>query len=156
TTITVDGTGSFPLGQFTAVTHGGLTVLGGNYTGANALANLTDIDSSSLDVENGASLALPGVTSETSNVGVNYGVPFFARGGSTLNLPNLASITGDGVNVTADGSNSVVNLPALSTFNVNPAGGALIATNGGTIHLSASLTSINGANVRVDATSSIT
>jgi hypothetical protein len=34
TTITVDGTGSIPLGQITALTGGGLTVLGGGYWGA--------------------------------------------------------------------------------------------------------------------------
>jgi hypothetical protein len=152
TTIAVDGTGNFPLGQLTAVTDGGLRVLGGNYT----QSNLTDIDGSSLDVENGASLTLPGVTSETNSAGVNFGLPFFANGGSTLSLPRLATITGDGVNIAADGGNSVVNLPALSTFNVNPAGGALSATNGGTVDLSSSLTKINGANVTIDATSSIT
>ncbi len=152
---TIDSTSDLAnllINNLTALTDGGLTVLGGNYT----FPNLADIDGSSLDVENGASLSLPGVTSETNGAGVNYGLPFFANGGGKLSLVKLATITGDGVNVSADGTGSTIDLSGLTTFDVNPAGGALFASNGGTIDLNANLTTINGANVYIDATSTIT
>ncbi len=152
---TIDNTSDLAnllINNLTSLTDGGLTVLGGKY----AFSKLTDIDGSSLDVENGASLSLPGVTSETNSAGVNYGLPFFANGGSTLDLHNLTMITGDGVNVAADGTGSTINLSSLTTFDVNPAGGALSASDGGTIDLNANLTTINGANVYIDATSTIT
>ena len=120
---TIDSTSDLAnllINNLTALTDGGLTVLGGNYT----FPNLADIDGSSLDVENGASLSLPGVTSETNGAGVNYGLPFFANGGGKLSLVKLATITGDGVNVSADGTGSTIDLSGLTTFDVNPAGGA--------------------------------
>ncbi len=151
---TIDGTSDLAgklIDNLTSLTDGGLTVLGGTY----AFPSLADIDGSSLDVENGASLTLAGVETETNGAGVNFGLPFYANGGSTLSLPSLTSVTGDGINVWADGANSVINLTALTTFDVNPAGGALTASDGGTINLSPGLTSINGANISIDSTSTI-
>ncbi len=151
---TIDGTSDLAgklIDNLTSLTDGGLTVLGGTY----AFQSLADIDGSSLDVENGASLTLTGVETETNSAGVNFGLPFYANGGSTLSLPSLTSATGDGINVWADGANSVINLTALTTFDVNPAGGALTASDRGTINLSPGLTSINGANISIDSTSTI-
>ena len=95
---TIDGTSDLAnllIGNLTALTDGGLTVLGGTYT----FSSLADIDGTSLDVENGASLSLPGVTGETNSTGVP--VRFTANGlGSTLDISKLSSFSGTNISIT--------------------------------------------------------
>ena len=146
--VTVDGTGTFPIGQFTSLTHGRITVEGGTYS----LPNLTGIDGSSLLVENGGSLTLPGVTSYGS---AGYGGTFQVNGtGSLLSLPALALITGGGLNLYASGAGSKIMLPALGAFD----GGfnsAFSATLGGSIVLDPSLTTLKQVNLTLDSASGL-
>ena len=57
--VTLDGTGTMAASQWTALTNSSLTVTGGTYT----LSGLTDVTGSSVYVQGGGSLSLPGVTS---------------------------------------------------------------------------------------------
>ncbi len=80
--VTLDGTGTIAIDQWTSLTSGSMTVTGGWYT----FPGLTDIDSSSLSVQNGGKLALGMVT--TYNQPEEDGITWSAEGpGSTLSLP---------------------------------------------------------------------
>ncbi|MFI5457017.1 MAG: RHS repeat-associated core domain-containing protein, partial [Isosphaerales bacterium] len=154
-TITTDSLTGLPLDQFTSVTAGGITVEGVSYT----LSNLTDIDGSSLIVENGGSLTLPAnapnpVTTYTNN---SYGTAVFeATGGSTLSLAGLQSVSGSyGPDVEAMGTGSVVDISGLGSWSTTSGGGDLTATGGGTIALDSSLTSVNGVAVTLDGASTM-
>ena len=80
--VTLDGTGTIAIDQWTSLTSGSMTVTGGWYT----FPGLTDIDSSSLSVQNGGKLALGMVT--TYSQPEEDGITWSAEGpGSTLSLP---------------------------------------------------------------------
>jgi hypothetical protein len=88
--LTLDGTGTISLDKITTLTgaNGGLLVTGGTYT----LSHLTDLDGSSVFVEDGASLTLSGVTSYANPNSFDT-TTFEATGtGSTLSLPNLTGL----------------------------------------------------------------
>ncbi len=143
-TVTLDNAESFPLTQFTAITNGGIDDLGVVYTSSD-LANLTDVDGSSLMVSSGGALPLLAVTTFTDD---NYNSPeFSASSGGTLDLSNLASITElYDSDITADGQNSLVDLSGLTSWSSTYGGGSLSATNGGTITLYVNTTSLGGLN----------
>jgi len=102
-----------------SVTYGSLTVNNVSMT----LSALTDVDGSSVYVQNGGSLALPGLTS-------------YAAYESTFQV---------------DGTGSVLDVSALSTVTIQPNGAfwALYATNGGEVKLTA-LASLTGSFFIVD------
>ncbi|MHB1561333.1 MAG: beta strand repeat-containing protein, partial [Isosphaeraceae bacterium] len=149
---TIDGTSDLAtslIGNLTALTDGGLDVLGGTY----AFPNLTDIDGSSLQVSGGASLTLRGVASYTDNSVSNPG--FLATdttNGGTLSLPALATIGGNnGLQVEAAGAKSTIDLSSLTTFSALYSFAALSDTQSATIDES-KLTSLTGVIVTIDGT----
>ena len=88
--ITVSAANPFPLDQYTALTDDQITVDGVTLT----LTKATDIDGSSLYVENGGTLTLPNVTTYSSTG--SSGSTFEASdSGSLLSLPGLTTITTD-------------------------------------------------------------
>ena len=86
--VTLDGTGTIFTNQWTSLTNGGLTITGGQYT----FPGLTDIDSSSLYVQDGGILALTAVTSYAKPQS-NLDAYWIATGPrSTLSLPGLSGL----------------------------------------------------------------
>ncbi len=145
--ITVDGTGSFPLDQFTSITDGSLRIEGGTYS----LTNLIDINGSSLDVQAGGSLTLPSVVSFTTSM---YGSSYFQvfGAGSVLSLPALTTASGYYLGLQASNSGTL-DLPALTTLTFSS--GSLIANQGGIVGLSSGLTTLNAFDVTVDGTGTL-
>jgi YD repeat-containing protein len=177
--VTLDGTDTQVANSWTSFTGGSLTVTGGSYT----LSSLGDMDNSSVTVEGGATLSLPGVTSyqapgnatlEASGAGSVLGLPNLtsftdasyadtveALSGGTVNLPGLTSLAAD-VNLEADGRSSMLNVPNLASFSVflaeglyfNSWAGGLSATQGGQID-AGSLTALTGATLTLSDTATI-
>ncbi len=157
-TVTVDGTGTLPLDQFTSLTDGGLTVEGGSYP----LTNLTKIANSTFQVEGGGSLDLPAVTSDSEGSSASYGGATFDAGeynisgnyvsAGVISLPSLASIHAPYLNFdfTVIGTQSQINLPELTSFN----GGSLTVTEDGAF-FDPTLTTVNGVGVVLDGTGTI-
>ena len=85
--VTLDGTQTMATSQWTSLTTGSLSITGGTYD----WHALSDIDSSSVNVELGASVTLPAVKSYLNPAATTM---FQASGvGSVLSLPALASLT---------------------------------------------------------------
>ncbi len=156
--ITVDATAHINLGQLVKLTNGGLTVDGGSYT----LSNLSDVDGSIFEVQDGGSLDLPavddiaygtsaGFPATTFDAG-NYVYPGNLISAGVISLPNLESISVPfyGVNIGSLGSGSQVAVPKLTTIN----GGSLSVTSDGSV-LDGSLTSLNAVVVNLDGTGTI-
>ncbi len=149
--ITVDGSSSISLTQFTSLNYDNLTIDGGAWF----LPDLGNVDNTGLYVEGGGSLTLPAVTSYTNN---NYSDTYLeavdTSAGGTLDLPKLAMISGpDGVNIWAAGSASQIDLPALTTFRTtsNYYLSSLSVTQGATVE-DGSLTDPDGVDVTLDGT----
>ena len=175
-TLTVDGTGSLPLAQFTSITNCQINVEGGTYT----LPTLTDIDGSSVEVTGGGKLTLPAVTSlvggsdfltlEAFSTGSTLSLPGLISldasnselnidailGGQVL-LPSLAEITVALPNVTIESENSgsVIDLSALTSFPVASRTAYLIATQGGSL-IDPQLTSFVALTIITDPTATLT
>ena len=174
--ISVDGTGTFPLDQITSLTNGRLTVEGGAYT----LPILSDIDGSSLFVEDGGKLTLPAVTTLVGPYGDYITLEAFSEG-STLSLPGLISLdTNDStllisatsggqvllpslyaitvvtpyVTIESEGSGSVIDLSALTSFPVASLRAELIVTQGGTL-IDPQLTSFVSVIIITDPTATL-
>ena len=148
-TVTVDGTGTLQNAAFTSLTSGGITVNGGAYTTSSSpFWGLTDIDGSSLSVQNDGMLTLPSVgTYSYSSYG--YTPTFMVSGsGSSLSLPSLGSITGNGLEIEASGAGTI-DLNDLNTFNVNSSGG-LSALDAGSINVGSTLFDLNGVTITLD------
>src|SRR5208337_1676905 len=150
----------------------------------------TTIDGANLYASGGATLSLPAATSYTQNTGSwNSNRTLQASGaGSVLALPNLTTITGStqygsnlyvqalagghvnlgaatavtggAVNLTADGTNSVLDLSALQSFQgyfeyqYYTSTSNIQATNGGSI-LDPQLATVNTAGLTLDGTGTI-
>lgn len=172
--ISLDGTDTQVVNSWTTFTNGTLKISGGSYN----LPGLTDIDGSGVEVSDGASVSLPGVTSYASQSG---GPDLEATGtGSNLTLANLKSITGTGsltidalaggtenlsaltqinttgyygwVEIESDGAGSLLDISNLATFARSGAQNSMLQiTNGGTLK-DGSLTTLNYVNVWVDGT----
>jgi hypothetical protein len=129
---TLDGTDPHVADSWGSFVNGSLSITGGSYN----LAGLTDVDGSSLYVSGGGSLALPGLTSYTSQAG-GAGI-FKADGaGSVLDLSSLTSLTEQGF-VEFDGTDGgKVNLSALTSLPDNVGDLFNVSGSGGTIDLSA-------------------
>src|SRR5271157_3659322 len=151
----------------------------------------TTIDGANLYASGGATLSLPAATSYTQNTGSwNSNRTLQASGaGSVLALPNLTTITGStqygsnlyvqalagghvnlgaatavtggAVNLTADGTNSVLDLSALQSFQgyfeyqYYTSTSNIQATNGGTIVLNSGTVNLTGADVSAASTGTI-
>ena len=169
--ITLDGTGSFPINQFTSLTRGNLTITGGSYT----LPNLTTIDGTSVNVQNGGNLTLPDVTTVGS---FSFLGPSFQAfdSGSILNLPALTTLAGtassrisafsggqilaaaltststNAVQIDAEGANSKIDLSALGTINPNS---SVTDINGATLLVKPTITSLANGTIVVDGTGTL-
>ncbi len=154
--LTLDGTGTIPIGQFTSITDGGIKVEGGDYATGSPLAKLADIDGSSLYASGGGSLALPGVSSY-QNTGNTTTFQAYAQSSTypytdtvgTISLANLASITGS-VNIIAQGEGSEIDLPLVPSLG----GGSLSVTQDATVQAPL-LTALTGVGVTLDGTGTI-
>jgi hypothetical protein len=151
--VSSDGTDADLASAWTNFTHGSLTLTGHTYN----LTALTDIDNSSLYVQNGASLALPNLVSYSET----YYTTFEATGassmlnlsalsmlgtvsnnwivealaGGTVDLSGLPAIDEPNANLvfSADGTNSVLKLPNVATFSGN-AGTSMTVSNNADIN----------------------
>src|SRR5262249_18386378 len=117
-------------------------------TGANGAGNTLHA--------NGANsvLDLSSVATLTSNLSFSDGIEVDALGGGTVDLPGVTSITSD-IGLEADGTNSVINLSQLSTFapTAGEEGPLLDVTNGGTLQVAAGLTTLNNVLIFTDGAS---
>ncbi len=164
TRITVDGTGgiitptdSVSLDLFTTLNYDFLTVEGGTHD----LPNLTNIDNSGVSVSGGGSLTIPNVGSYTNSQ--YYGGTFLSVTdttlGGTLALPGLTAIASAyPVKISAAGSNSVIDLPALTSWTITNSNGYdsgyqsdLSVTQGATVD-DGSLTTLGSVNLTLDGT----
>ncbi len=142
------------------------------------VSQLTNIDGSSLFVSSGATLSLPNVASYAAANGTYFQVTgsgsvitlsgltsvsattnflyIFGRSGGRVNLPALATITNNYVDISADGADasnvpSTINLPALTSFSDTTGPyGYLSATSGGDI-IDSLLTAAKGVSITLDA-----
>ncbi len=164
--VTLDGTGKLGVGSWQSLTDGDIRITGGDYsptsgsaTSSNAFTNLSDIDGSSLYVSGGGSLTLPAVQSYTND---DTGNAVFqatdTTSGGTIDLPGLTAISGyDGASIEAAGSNSAIDLPALTSWTItNPYGYSgyqsdLSVTQGATVEDGA-LTTLGDVSVTMDGT----
>ena len=110
--ITLDGTGTIPVSQWTTLTDGSITVTGGTVT----LTGMTNVNGSSLFVEKGGTLSLPNLTYYTETDGAT-----FEATDATLNLlglTTLGSMTGTWtVEALAGGWMNLWNLPTIDEPN---------------------------------------
>ena len=173
--VTLDGTGTLATNQWTSLTYGSVTITGGAYT-----LEVPDFDGSSAYVDAGDSLTLQDVTEYANPAG---GTTYFqATGaGSTFSLPNLTTVgklndylevqalqggqtdlpslnaitsTSPYVQIESNGSDSSVDLSALTTFSGATALAELTVTQGGTV-LDGDLTSLSGVSVTLDGTGTL-
>jgi RHS repeat-associated protein/uncharacterized repeat protein (TIGR01451 family) len=156
--VTIDGSvaGTVDTSLWASLTGGGsLTIEDGSYS----LAALTNVDSSSLYVQGGGSLTLPNVTNYTKTTGTTFqasgassvlSLPaltslgtmsntWYVKAvlGGRVNLPGLTTINqpAAGVQLSSDGHNSVLHMPALTTFNANSIFSAVTVSNTGTLNV---------------------
>ena len=103
-----------PVAQLTALTGGTFTLNGAD--DLNAFPNLATIDGLAILVEGGGSLSLPLVKTYTNN-GYPFSESLAVRdSNSTLDLANLATITGNGVSIVASGQGSLIDVSGLTSF----------------------------------------
>jgi hypothetical protein len=122
-----------------------------NMNGSYTLNNLTDINGSSLYVQNGGSLSLPGVTTYTNATTDNT---YLSATGtdSLLNLENLTAAAATYVAyISADGTSSEINLSDLQSL---PSASSLSDTDGAELLLDSDLTTLDGVAITVDGTDS--
>jgi hypothetical protein len=120
---TLDGSDAHVADSWTAFTNGDLSITGGSYT----LAKLTDVFSSALSVQNGATLTLPGLTwnvSQAGTIGVSAGGTLTETG----TLPSGVSFTDNG-----GGTGTLKGTPASGTagtysYMIAGSGGSLVLT----------------------------
>ncbi len=167
--LTVTGGGTILDGSLATLTAGSLTIGSGSYS----LPTLTDIDSSSVDVEGGASLKLPDLKSYSEPYGYTNTALQASGAGSVLSLPELTamSVTGsfdasatleaDGggdieapavtqlsgpVEVKSENASSRINLSGLTDIN----GGSITVTTGGMV-LYGSLASLTSGSLTIES-----
>ncbi|HVW36409.1 MAG TPA: hypothetical protein VHB99_03855, partial [Pirellulales bacterium] len=149
----LDGTDVQAADSWTSFTSGSLFLTAGTY----ALPGLSDIDRSSVIVQNGASLSLPGVTSYAPSSRLTFGTPIEVDGAaSVLDLPALSSVSISNqpmetlvLKATNGGKLSLAALKSLSAPGVEPRGVQIVDTGASTL-LTPLLTSLNGVGVTFD------
>lgn len=148
--VTLDGTDPQATSSWTQFIDGSLTVTGG----MNSLPMATDVDGSSLLVQDGGSLSLPELNSyDAQSQFYSQSSTFQATGtGSVLNLPALTTIANSAVpwNLSAvDGGE--IELTGLTSLN-STSSNVTINDNGKSTILDGKLTSLSGINAAVDGT----
>ncbi len=181
--LTLDGTGTVSVGQITTDTDGTVSLSGG--TSAVTFTGLTDADGSSFLVSGGGKVSVPAlasyaggngytatlqatgtgskltfgaltaITEDTSNY-YSY-TQIQALAGGDVELPLLTGISGGPILLEGDGSGSVLDVPALSSF--SGTGGKanssnLQATHGGTVE-DGNLASLDLVNLTLDGSGTI-
>ncbi len=150
--VTLDGTDTQVENSWTAFTNGSLSITGGSYN----LSKLTNVNGSGLYLSNGGSLALPYLTSYTSDVG---GYNTFQADGtagdgtpSVLNLSALSKLTLNsslGINAYNGGE---IELTGVSSLNRSTNGTIYINDTGGSELIDSKVASLNGIVVTLDGT----
>ena len=178
TALLLDGTGTLPTAKIASLTGGQLN-LGAAYN----FGGLTDIDGTSVLVSGGVSESLPGVTSyqpgtatlQASGSGsvlkLSNLTQFSETAGATLSvsalaggevsLPALTTLTVSGSNavaqLSADGTNSALDLPALTSLDATGAATASFTLGDGAVaDVSPSGLAVTGAVVNVGSGSTLT
>jgi hypothetical protein len=138
----LDGTDTHVADAWTSLTNGLLEVTVGSYS----LAGLTNVDGSSLQVLNGATLSLPNLTTYDSSF-----TTLQAQGeGSVLDLSALTTITETeswSINAYDGGEIDLTGLTSLTS-----AYHSTITDTGSSTILNANLTSLDGVDVYLDGT----
>ena len=129
-------------------------------TGVTSYANEVDYAASLEASGAGSVLSLPGLTTMTATNDNDWGIDYWsltqveALAGGDVEAPALAQITGGPIQLISDGTGSVLNVSALSSFSQSPTGQAyyslLQATNSGTIG-DANLTTLSDVNLTVES-----
>lgn len=172
--------GVLPIEQITTVNLGSITADGAIILN---LAGLTNVHGAELFAQNGAKISFPAVTTYADTAGC-CGTEIIATGsGSLLNFPALTNFTGNPVNawrtfvqagsggrieltnlvrinasalrLSATGSNSVVNAPALVVFENDSTGELLLDAGGGGTVTCPALTDCDRVVITVNAGGSI-
>ncbi len=152
--LTLDGTGTLAIGQWTAFANAFATISGGTYT----FPNLANIDGSQFTVSGGAQVSLPAVTSMAAGQFSSYGSEIDVSGGGQVSLPALTSIALGGLS--ADGTGSTIDVPALTTFNGTSEISLFVfqsflrVTDGGTV-LDGALTQLSNVYLTLDGTGTL-
>ena len=154
--VTLDGTGTVQTSQWQTLTNGGLAIDGGDYSSTTSppFASLSNINGSSVSVEDGGRLTLPALITFANANSYAFSSPLMASGAdSALSLPDLTSVSVSGFD-TSVGIEALqgghVLLPSLGQINISSQySGELGVTvesqgSGSLIDLS-SLTSFSGA-----------
>src|SRR5208337_4126307 len=109
----------------------------------------------------GSVLALPNLTTITGSTQYGSNLYVQALAGGHVNLGAATAVTGGAVNLTADGTNSVLDLSALQSFQgyfinfqIYTSTSNIQATNGGSI-LDPRLATVNTAGLTLDGTGTI-
>jgi len=174
-TMTAINNGTLHSPLLTKLNRVGVTVAD---TATMPLAQVSDLTSSSMTALNGASVVLTGLTGyqatygspvlvaqgttsklQFPNLTTLKGAPAFylhvnALAGGVIDLPALPAIDTGYVELKADGANSQINIPGLTTFAPAVEYGTLTATNAGTVGVP-SLTKINRVAVAIAGTSNV-
>jgi RHS repeat-associated protein len=178
--LTIDGSSTIATAQLSSFVGGSISIDGGSPR----FSGLTSFNGSDITVSGGGTVSLPAVTGYTGNG--NTTTLEATGAGSTLTLPNLATVT-EGANnypaatqfealaggsltlpalktintgtvvLESDGTNSLLDLPALTLFDeVNGwTASVLQDSNGGTL-IDPSLSGLSGVNLVGDATGTFT
>ncbi len=181
--VSLDGTGTVATSQWASITSGGITVTGGTYSlsgltdvdnsslyaqGGGSLtlgnSNLTGYQHSTFAGTTtfeasgtGSTLSLPALTSVEMTAGNNGNTNLDALGGGRLLLHALTTLSNSGINalaVESNGSNSEVDVSALTSFTTDNSAGQLTVTNSGEV-LDGDLTTMSGVNVTLDGTGTV-
>jgi RHS repeat-associated protein len=144
-TITIQAGDNIQVQSVTTASNDTLSISGGSLTvtaGTSALNGPLQVTSGGALTASGAGVSF---TANGSTTVSGFRTNLDANGGATLSLPQLTSFVANGNTFTADGSNSVLDLSALTGVQ----GGWLInATNGGEIKL----TGVSSLNTNVTIT----
>ena len=155
-TVSLDGTGTIAVGQWTTLNATSVEVTGGTTT----LSSLTSVGTPSGDgsmyleaTGAGATLSLPALTGLGSLQNWLY---LEAKQGGQLLLPALAAITpaSQYVQIVADGAGSTINLSSLTSF-TGTGSASLTITNGGTV-IDPDLSGLSGVNLNSGTTGTFT
>jgi hypothetical protein len=142
---TLDGTDKNVADSWTTFTNGSLTVTGGSYD----LPSLTDVDFSSLHVQSGGSLTLPGLTRYAADTSGND--TFQADGaGSLLNVSALTTLPQQlyfwSIEATKGGTLDLTGLASVGS----PGFVSATDTGGSNLELNSNITTLNGVAVTLD------
>jgi hypothetical protein len=146
-----DGTTGFPIAQLTSITNSNIYLQGGSPT----FTKLASASNCRLEADNSGTMAsFPALTNFISNPVSTFAFLITYSGG-TLSAPALTTLNTGNVEISAQGTGSVVNLPALTSivFPYVMGGqtyGYIYATTGGQIDVAPGLTTLDEENFYQD------